>query len=198
MRAGRPYLSKTRAVLYHTDLRQKITRSSRLKNSPSKTTFHGRLVLLDPANPSAGGEKLSEETATAQQEEQAAKAHKWQRIVMIATPLGAVLAAVINIGTIVSWFTGPVLPKAPNVNILSADPRESRLKEEFTNVRTYAKIGDTQNLEIDFKRLKQKTYPRDSVRSQLASQENRQVLSQLRASKDREVKEYLDEVGVQQ
>jgi hypothetical protein len=153
---------------------------------------------LDQAGPSAGGEKLSEDTTAKPPEEHSAKAPKWQKIVIVAAPMGAVLAAVINIGTIVTWVTGAGLHKAANVNILAADPRESRLKEEFSNFRTYAKIGDTQNLEIDFKRLKQRTYPRDSVRNQLTSQENKRVLSQLRASRDREVKEYLSEVGAQQ
>jgi hypothetical protein len=153
---------------------------------------------LDQTGPSAGSEKLPEETTAASQKDNSAKAHRWQKIVMLAAPIGAVTAALINIGTIVTWFTGPVLPKGPNMSILAADPRESRLKEEFSNFRTYAKIGDTQNLEIDFKRLKQKTYPRDSIRSQLTSQENKQVLSQLKASRDPEVKDYLDEVGARQ
>ncbi len=153
---------------------------------------------MDQAGPSAGGEKQSEVTPAAPQEEHSAKAPKWQKIVMLAAPIGAVTAALINIGTIVAWFSGTGLHKAANVNILAADPRESRLKEEFSNFRTYAKIGDTQNLEIDFKRLKQRTYPRESIRNQLTSQENKQVLSQLRVSRDPEVKEYLTEVGAQQ
>lgn len=159
----------------------------------------GEVRFLDQArDPSAGGEKLPEEATAASQKDNSAKTHKWQKIVMLAAPIGAVTAALINIGTIVTWFTGAGLHKAANVNILASDPRESRLKEEFSNFRTYAKIGDMQNLEIDFKRLKQKTYPRDSIRSQLTSQENKQVFSQLKASPDPEVKEYLHEVGAQQ
>lgn len=141
---------------------------------------------------------MSEDTDTTQAREGSTRVQKWQKLVVVATSVGALAAAVINIGTVINWVGGASIQKVGNAGILAADPRETRLKEEFSNFRTYLKNFDIPNLETDFKRLKQKTYPRDSIRNQLILPENSQILARLRASGDPEVKDFLNTMDVGQ
>ncbi len=98
---------------------------------------------------------MSENTDMNLTPEGSTRVPKWQKLVVAATSIGALAAAIINIGTVINWVGGTSIQKVGNSGILAADPRESRLKEEFSNFRTYVKNFDIPNLETDFKRLKQ-------------------------------------------